>query len=186
MREGYVFGLIKNHLSFLYAAVGAAFFVAPLGVHAMSSTSQIDTVQRLDTQPLMIRKGSGKQVFFTVEVADDIGEQRTGLMYRTALDAGEGMIFLYDQPRVIGMWMKNTLIPLDMIFMDQAGRVVNVHAQAEPGSLTSIRSRGLSVAVLEIKGGDAQALGLQAGDQVFHCHFGNFPCETTPAEAVPD
>lgn len=171
-------------LRLLFGILGVlAAHAAVLQVNAMSAASPEEALpQTLETQPLMIRTVSGKQVFFTVEVADEKGEQRVGLMHRTALGDDVGMIFLYEEPRIIGMWMKNTLIPLDMVFMDSQGRVVNVHANAVPGSLDSIRSQRLSVAVLEIAGGRAAELGLGAGDTVFHCRFGNFPCQTTPAK----
>ncbi|MEM6681347.1 MAG: DUF192 domain-containing protein [Pseudomonadota bacterium] len=136
--------------------------------------------QRLSTQPLMIRTRDGRQHFFTVEVADDPNEQRTGLMFRTELAEKHGMIFLYDAPRQLGMWMKNTLLSLDMIFLDRKGQILNIYEGAEPGSLSSIRSRGKGVGVIELAAGQARAAGLNTGDQVFHCHFNNFPCETTP------
>lgn len=148
----------------------------------MSEPAAATKGQSLETQPLMVRTQSGKQHFITVEVADDIAEQRMGLMHRMSLDAGKGMIFIYAEPRQIGMWMKDTLISLDMLFLDSAGRILNVHEGAVPHSLQSIRSAGLSVAVVELAAGQAQALGLRAGDQVFHCLFENFPCDRSPAQ----
>lgn len=138
--------------------------------------------QVLETQPLMIRTRAGKQYFFTVELADQPAEQRIGLMYRTSLGEDAGMIFTYAKPRRLGMWMKNTLIGLDMLFLDARGRVLNVHEGAVPGSLASIRSAGPGVAVVEIAEGRAKALGLSAGDMVFHCRFKNFPCDVTPPQ----
>lgn len=150
----------------------------------MSAMSDAATskAQVLETQPLMVRTQSGAQHFITVEVADEPAEQRIGLMYRTSLEAGKGMIFIYPKPRQIGMWMKNTLISLDMVFLSSDGRILNVHEGAVPHSLTSIRSAGRSVAVVELAAGQAKEFGLSAGDQVFHCQFNNFPCERTPAQ----
>jgi len=128
----------------------------------------------------MSRTRGGLQHFYPFEVAVVPEERRTGLMFRPELDPNRGMIFLYKEPRQLGMWMKNTLIRLDMIFLDQKGRILNIHRGAEPGVLTSIRSRGQGVGVIELAAGQAAAAGLSAGDQVFHCHFKNFPCETTP------
>lgn len=161
------------------AAMTLLLGLSAASVSAMSAPTG-ESVQRLETQPLMIRSARGKQSFFTVEVADETNEQRTGLMFRQSLGKNEGMIFIYEKPRMLGMWMKNTLISLDMVFVSEDGKVINVHQNAVPGSLESIRSFGLSTAVLEILGGRADALGIKTGDQVYHCHFGNFPCETSP------
>lgn len=138
--------------------------------------------QSLETQALMIRTQAGTQHFFTVEVADDRREQGTGLMFREYLAPDRGMIFVYDKPRPIGMWMKNTLIGLDMLFVNGQGRILNIHQGAVPGSLQSIRSAGPAVAVIELADGQAGALNLAAGDTVFHCRFANFPCDWSPAQ----
>ncbi|MEM9287551.1 MAG: DUF192 domain-containing protein [Pseudomonadota bacterium] len=150
--------------------------------HAMSQTPQVEQ-QRLETQALMVRTRQGKQFFFTVELADDPEEQRIGLMNRAELDPDAGMIFVHDEPRILGMWMKNTLIALDMLFIDAGGRILNIHENAIPGDLTSIRSRGRASAVLEIAGGRAAQLELSVGDQLFHCHFDNFPCKITAPQS---
>lgn len=156
--------------------------IGPLPVRAMAEPLAEDQPQALETQPLMIRTQGGKQHFFTVEIADDPAEQRIGLMHRTQLGDSEGMIFVYKKPRQIGMWMKNTLISLDMLFLDRKGKILNVHEGAVPGALTSIRSAGPSVAVVELAAGRAKALGIRAGDTVFHCRFKTFPCDRTPPE----
>jgi len=176
---------LKSTLRFRsIAALGAALISVQLGAtrcaFAVDQTENLP--QSLETQPLMIRTAAGKQHFFTVEVADDPDEQRTGLMFRTELAPDKGMIFVYSKPRQIGMWMKNTRISLDMLFIDAAGRIVNIYEGATPGSLASIRSKRPSVAVIELAAGKARSAGLREGDQVFHCAFKNFPCETAPAQ----
>ena len=118
---------------------------------------------------------------FTVEVADDREEISFGLMERESLDADKGMLFDFDPPREPSMYMKNTLIPLDMIFIADDGSIEMIARNTVPGSLRTI-SPGVPVrAVLEINGGQAAELGILPGDTVQHPLFGNVAAET-PAE----
>jgi hypothetical protein len=116
---------------------------------------------------------------FAVEVADDDAERARGLMFRDSLDTGAGMLFVYESPRRAMFWMKNTLIPLDMIFADAAGRVTRVHANAVPGDLTPIDGGEGVVFVLEINGGLAGRLGIVPGAELRHPAIGPgaaWPC----------
>lgn len=106
---------------------------------------------------------------FSVEVADDAEERARGLMFVERLGPMEGMLFVYERESDgIAFWMKNTLIPLDMIFADGDGRVVSVHADAVPGDLTPIPAGAPARFVLEVPGGRAAALGIGAGDALRH------------------
>jgi uncharacterized protein len=100
---------------------------------------------------------------FSVEVADDADERRNGLMFRAELPPASGMLFVYETPRSPSFWMKNTLIPLDMIFADQTGTVTRVHANAVPGDLSQIEGGDGVRFVLEINGGLAGKLGIAPG-----------------------
>lgn len=100
---------------------------------------------------------------FSVEVADDAAERAQGLMFRESLPRSSGMLFVYDMPQSASFWMRNTLIPLDMIFMDPAGRVTRVHADARPKDETPIPGGDGILAVLEINGGLAKRLGIVEG-----------------------
>lgn len=115
--------------------------------------------------------GAEGPVEFAVEIADDPAEQARGLMFRPSLPAEAGMLFVYDDPQPAVFWMKNTMIPLDMIFLDDAGRVINVIARAEPYTLTPRRSAGEVRAVLEINGGLAEMHGIGPGAQAVHPAF---------------
>ena len=105
---------------------------------------------------------------FAVEVADDAAERAQGLMFRTELAPASGMLFVYEAPRRVQFWMKNTLIPLDMVFADASGTVTRVHAGAVPGDLTPIDGGEGVQFVLEINAGLAAKLGIAAGAVLRH------------------
>lgn len=110
----------------------------------------------------------GGRESFAVEVADDGEERAQGLMFRTELAAASGMLFVYEAPRRVSFWMKNTLIPLDMIFADATGTVTRVHAGAVPGDLTPIDGGEGVQFVLEINAGRAEKLGIASGTVMRH------------------
>ena len=87
-------------------------------------------------------------------------------MYVRELPADRGMLFLFERPQPVAFWMKNTYLSLDLVFIDPAGRVLNVATDAEPHSLSPIRSRGEALAVLEVLAGTAIRIGLRPGDRV--------------------
>ena len=114
-----------------------------------------------------LRGPSGTQRF-SVEVADHPAEQAQGLMFREKLATSAGMLFVFPKPKRAQFWMKNTLIPLDMIFIDAAGVVTRVHPDAVPQDVTAIDG-GTGVAfVLEINGGLAKRMGIVAGSEMRH------------------
>jgi uncharacterized membrane protein (UPF0127 family) len=119
----------------------------------------------LDLVPLEIRSATGTHPF-TVEVARTPDEQAQGLMFRGALAADEGMIFPFPRPRVASFWMRNTLIPLDMIFIRADGTIARIAAETVPHSEESVSSGEPVTAVLEIRGGRAAELGIGEGDRV--------------------
>jgi uncharacterized membrane protein (UPF0127 family) len=120
----------------------------------------------LHTAPLSIVTARGT-ARFTVEVADTTSRREIGLMCRTRLAADRGMLFDFKQPQPVQFWMKNTLIPLDMVFIGADGRVAAIASQAKPMDETPIPSAPVTVlGVLEIAGGRAAALGLEPGDKV--------------------
>ena len=113
-------------------------------------------------------RGDWGQAAFSVELADDASERATGLMNRPQMDRFAGVLFVYEQPQRVAFWMKNTLIPLDMIFADATGTVTLVHSNAVPGDETAIPGGGPVQFVLEINGGLARQLGIGAGSQMQH------------------
>lgn len=119
-------------------------------------------VSGLKVVPLTVTQG-GKSHRFSVEVAQSEAEQEKGLMFRTKMGADEGMIFPMKPARIASFWMRNTLIPLDIIFVGQDGKVINISANAEPETLTPRQSLGIASAVLELNGGRAAELGIGPG-----------------------
>ena len=119
---------------------------------------------------LEIRSASGRQ-WFNIRIADTAPRRELGLMYVTRLPSDEGMLFPEDQPRVMSMWMKNTYIRLDMLFIDTHGRIVCLLADTKPESLDILSCDKPVKAVLEIGGGEAQRRGIKVGDAVVHATF---------------
>jgi len=109
---------------------------------------------------------------FKVELAETPAQMTQGLMFRTSLAPDAGMLFDYKQPITATMWMRNTLIPLDMLFVDARGRIVNIHQRAVPQSLDVIAAAAPVRAVIELNGGTASRLGIEPGDRVVHPIFG--------------
>ncbi|AZI38261.1 DUF192 domain-containing protein [Caenibius tardaugens NBRC 16725] len=135
-----------------------------------AAAKQVSTVSKhpesgLRVIPLTVSH-DGKENHFRVEVARTMEEQAKGLMFRTAMGPDEGMLFPFDPPRDASFWMKNTVIPLDIVFIGTDGRVLNISANAEPYSLEPRSSTGVAKAVLELNGGRAAALGIAPGAQV--------------------
>jgi len=138
------------------SASGAAQPSAAAAVHPLSG---------LRVVPLTIT-AKGKRHEFRVEVAATGIEQGKGLMFRTAMGADEGMIFPMDPPRPASFWMRNTVIPLDLIFVGPDGKILNIAANAIPYDESPLTSHGAVKGVLELNGGRAAQLGILPGDSV--------------------
>jgi uncharacterized membrane protein (UPF0127 family) len=137
---------------------------APSGSSA-TSTAARHPVSGLQVVPLSVIH-DGARHDFRVEVAQSEAEQEKGLMFRTAMAADEGMIFPRSPAGPAAFWMKNTVIPLDIIFIGPDRRIINIEANAAPYSLTPRLSQGSAGAVLELNGGRAAELGIGPGDSV--------------------
>ena len=116
-------------------------------------------------------RGDFGEIRFNVEIADTNEERAQGLMHRASLPRASGMLFVYDRPQSVSFWMKNTLIPLDMLFLNERGEVVHIHENAIPGDLSPIPGGDNVFAVLEINGGLSQDFGIQVGAQMRHKSF---------------
>ena len=127
---------------------------------------------KLPTAPLVIDAAKGPAQF-TVELAVTWPQQERGLMFRKALAPNEGMLFDFGKEQETSFWMKNTLIPLDMLFIKANGTIARIAANAKPLSEDSIPSYEPVRAVLEIAGGRAAQLGIKPGDKARSAIFGN-------------
>lgn len=121
--------------------------------------------QTLRTEPLEIVTAGGVR-HFTVEIADTDATRESGLMFRKSMAPDKGMLFDFGTPQAVTFWMKNTLIPLDMVFIAKDGHVVSITRNAVPMSEALIPSGGPIVGVLELRGGRAGEIGVKPGDEV--------------------
>lgn len=140
--------------------------LALLAFGVMAGTS----ARAAELQTLEIATKSGVQVF-AVEVATTEEEKRTGLMFRKELADGRGMLFDFSPEQEVSMWMKNTFIPLDMIFIRADGRILRIAENTVPQSTAIISSRGPAKGVLEVIAGTAKKYGISPGDRVAHPLF---------------
>lgn len=138
---------------------------AEAGTKAETAAPSVHPVSGLRVIPLTVEGASGKHRF-TVEVADTPEAQRQGLMFRTELGPDEGMIFPYDGKTAQSFWMKNTPLPLDIIYIGPDGRISNIAANTTPYSLEPVYSVGPVLGVLELVGGRSAELGIEPGDKV--------------------
>jgi uncharacterized protein len=121
-------------------------------------------------EPVTVRTAAGPQLF-SVEMARTEAERAQGLMYRRSLAPDRGMLFDFGRPEPVSMWMKNTYVSLDMLFIRPDGTVANVAENTEPLSTRVVSSAGPVSAVLEVPAGTAARLGIKAGDRVDHPLF---------------
>ncbi len=141
--------------------------IAATGLFLLALLTQPGSVVAASTGTLVLKTESGDHNF-DVEVATTNEEKSLGLMYRRSLPENGGMLFLYDRPQAAAMWMKNTLIPLDMVFIAPSGEVHRIEQNTEPFSTTVIPSEGDVVGVLELNAGEAAKIGLKRGDKVIY------------------
>lgn len=127
---------------------------------------------KMRREPLILITAGGEHTF-DVEIAATPEEKAMGLMFRTSLGDNAGMLFPYSPPQQATMWMRNTYISLDMVFIRADGIVHRIEARTEPFSERVIASHGDVAAVLELKAGTAEHLGLKPGDRVRHALFGS-------------
>lgn len=155
----------------------AAAFAASLLCLGLIGPATAQSACRDDT---VMMRGDWGTVRFNVEIADDPEEQRQGLMHRESMPISSGMLFVYPTPRPSSFWMRNTLIPLDMLFVDAQGTVTHIHHNAVPLDETAIHGGDSVLAVLEINGGLAKRLGIVEGAQLRHPAFAGagavWPC----------
>lgn len=128
---------------------------------------------------------------FKVEIADTPQTRARGLMFRESMPRSAGMLFIYDRPQRVSFWMRNTPLPLDLIFLDGTGTVTRIHRNAVPFDETPISGGSAVLVVLEINGGLSEVFGFEPGDEMQHPAFdpgtAAWPCPggSAPAEPAP-
>lgn len=159
-------------MAFLRCLMIAVFCGAAVSISACAQGELNSSARNNASKDVVtIQAVSGGEHRFNIELADEPEERRVGLMYRTEMAADAGMLFDFEKPQQISMWMKNTLIPLDMAFIDEQGVIRRIAADTTPRSLESIPSGALVIAVLEVNGGTFERLGIAEGDKVRHPIF---------------
>jgi uncharacterized protein len=172
---GHSISLASNRQRGIYAGGGEAvrIFLARLLLASLALLVALSAPMssgRAESADLVVDTAGG-EVRFTVELVDTPETRSRGLMFRTELPAGHGMLFDFKEDQHVAFWMRNTLIPLDMVFIDSRGRIARIHERARPHDETAIPSVMPVQAVLEIAGGEARRLGLTVGDTVRHPIF---------------
>ena len=145
----------------------AVFLFSALSSERGSALAASEKLERL------VIRVSGREIKFNVEVARTPRQQKVGLMFRRSLPVDQGMLFIYPYQSIVKMWMKNTYIPLDMVFINSKGIVKKIVERTVPFSSGVISSGEGVRAVLELNGGTSNRIGLKRGDQVIHPFFKN-------------
>jgi hypothetical protein len=141
--------------------------IAAASLLALALLAQPSLGVAAGTGTLVLKTASGDHNF-NIEVMITNQERALGLMFRRSLPENGGMLFLYDPPQPAPMWMKNTLIPLDMVFISAEGKVHRIEQNTEPFSTAPISSDGAVIGVLELNAGEAEKIGLKPGDKVVY------------------
>jgi uncharacterized protein len=156
----------------LSAAAGLALALLLAAGPAVPATEAArEPLDRLPTAELSV-ESAGRSHPFKVWIASTEARRNQGLMFVPKLPAARGMLFVFDAPQVASFWMKNTLIPLDLLFIAPDGRIIRVVENAVPRSEATIDSMGVVLGVLEVAGGTSQRLGFKAGDRIRYAAFG--------------
>ena len=151
------------------------FLVALLGASVAPARAQNARQPELPKERLVIVTRDGARHAFLVEMAVTPEQQMIGLMWRPSVPPDGGMLFDWGSPRESQMWMRNTLVSLDMIFIAADGRIHRIAERTVPHSLATISSNGPVRATLEVAAGTAERLGIRVGDRVLHPIFGTAP-----------
>jgi uncharacterized protein len=156
---------------------GVLAVVAALALFAScaGAASYTELLEGFGESQLAIATPDARMHRFHIWVAQTPRQRAQGLMWIDDLPDDDGMLFVYGTPQSISMWMKNTVMPLDMLFIDEHGRIERVVENTTPYSLDTITSEGDVIAVLELHAGTAARLGIRSGALVLHPFFGTAP-----------
>lgn len=160
--------------SVIYGLAVMLAFLMPISSHANKQRPQALTKEivediKFDKRDITIQRNDGGDLKLSVEIATSPLQMRAGLMFREEMAEDTGMLFAYpEQQEKIAFWMKNTFIPLDIIFIGQDGVIHHIHDRAKPKDLTQIRPNAPAIAVLELNGGAAERFKIAVGDNILY------------------
>ena len=155
---------------FIHLSLSLAFLGLLAAPNAFAQTSKDDVVDFGAPVPLSV-VSEGATHSFMIERAVTLDQQARGMMFREKMDPDTGMLFEFEEPKVATIWMKNTPLPLDIIFVRSNGRILKIEHMAQPYKLRSASSEAVVAAVLELQGGRSKELGIMPGDLVQHAFF---------------
>ncbi|MDB2437529.1 DUF192 domain-containing protein [Hellea sp.] len=138
---------------------------------AFAQTSKDDVVDFGEPAPLSVVSKDATHNFM-IDRAITLDQQARGMMFRESMDPDSGMLFEFEEPKIATIWMKNTPLPLDILFVRSNGKILKIEHMAQPYKLRSASSEAIVAAVLELQGGRAKELGIMPGDIVQHEFFG--------------
>lgn len=160
----------RSRVALVVAAISFAALVGWILAASAQSGTQSAPVSDAALSEVTIETAAGPKTW-SIELADTPEETARGLMFRKTMEKQHGMLFQFGQTRMVDMWMKNTFIPLDMVFFDANGRISHIHKGAVPQSLDIISSNVPARFVLEVNAGEADTFGLQIGQKASHPWF---------------
>ena len=161
----------RRTLSAFKAAIAAGFFLSSMA--AWPQSAEPEPLSAFPQSLAAIRTAAGKVINFKIWIADTPRREEQGMMFVHAMDEHTGMLFMFPENRRVSMWMKNTYIPLDLLFLDATGKIDYIAASAPPKSEEIIGPPTPEHAVLELKGGACERFGIKLGDIVLHKNFKN-------------
>ena len=156
---------------FVHLSLSLAFLSLVAAPMAIAQTAKDDVVDFGPPVPLIVASEDTTHRFM-IERAVTLDQQARGMMFREKMDPDSGMLFEFDEPKIATIWMKNTPLPLDIIFVRSNGKILKIEHMAQPYKLRSASSEAVVAAVLELQGGRSKELGIMPGDIVQHEFFG--------------
>ena len=154
----------KPHF-YIFIIILSYSFVFPLSTFTANART-LDDLEDLEKGSVSIKLNSNESIEFSVLIAESNKDRRQGLMHIEFMEENQGMLFVFNPPRRVSMWMRNTPMSLDILFIDRNGKVINMEENTTPYSTKALSSGGTIRWVLEINGGLAKKMGVNTGDLV--------------------
>ena len=157
--------IIRKPHFYIFIIILCSSFVFPLSTFT-ANTKTLDDLEDMEKSCVSIKIDSNESIEFSVLIAESNKDRRQGLMHIEFLEENQGMLFVFNPPRRVSMWMRNTPMPLDILFINRNGKIINIEENTTPYSTKALSSGGTIYWVLEINGGLAKKMGIKAGDLV--------------------